>query len=559
LGSRSLSLSKAQAVRPGFDKLSLRVLSTEFEHSQIISIKGLKRMGNSKTSPVILMILDGWGIREMEHGNAVFQAETPNYASWLQNYERSILDASGEAVGLPPNQMGNSEVGHLNLGAGRVVYQDIMRINRALEDGSFFEMAPLIDLLNKVKEEGSTLHIMGLLGPGGVHSHTNHLYALLKVASANGVTPVVHVITDGRDTPPNSALDNVIDLERVVQEYPATIATVSGRYYAMDRDNRWERTKLAFDAIIEHKGIEAASPSQAVADSYAEDVADEFILPRILNPDTEQRLTVEPGDCVIYFNFRADRMRQIVTAMIMDDFDGFERPELAGTLNALTFTPYNPAFPVSVLFDKGSIDTPLAETISRAGLRQFHTAETEKYPHVTYFFNGGREQPFEGEDRSMAQSPKVATYDLQPEMSAYELTETLLERIASRQDDFLLINYANPDMVGHTGSLAAATKAVETVDECAGRVVKAITELGGVALVTADHGNAERMVEEVTGEAHTYHTTSPVSFIVIGKDYYQMRPRGILADVAPTVLDLLGVPKPSQMTGESLIEAKRSN
>lgn len=505
--------------------------------------------------PVMLIILDGWGIREMEHGNAPMAAHTPNVDSWMRNLERSVLDASGEAVGLVPEQMGNSEVGHLNLGAGRIVYQDISAINVSIKDGSLAQHPVLIKALDTVKATGKKLHLVGLVSDGGVHSHIDHLFALLHTVKLHQVNPVLHVITDGRDTPPNSGLGFVQRLENFISSTEnGVIATVSGRYYAMDRDKRWERTQKAYDAMTLRIGEHAPTASAAVEQAYASGVTDEFILPTVIGDGAGQ--AVEAGDVILCYNFRADRMRQLVRVFAYDQTPGFVGLPI-GKVNIVTMTVYEDEFPVEVLFGKELLKNTLAETLSKAGLKQYHTAETEKYPHVTYFFNGRNEDAFPGEDRQMVASPKVATYDLKPEMSAYELADLTLKRLETHDDDFILINFANPDMVGHTGSLAAAIKACEAADECAGKLVAAVTAKGGVALVTADHGNCERMIDEYTGNAHTYHTTSPVSlFLVNGTgQYVGLRPRGILADVAPTVLDLLGVPQPEEMTGRSLIAA----
>ncbi|MCB8916346.1 MAG: 2,3-bisphosphoglycerate-independent phosphoglycerate mutase [Ardenticatenaceae bacterium] len=503
-----------------------------------------------KYETVALIILDGWGIREMEHGNAVRLAHTPNYDRWLRQYERCILDASGEAVGLPADQMGNSEVGHLNLGAGRIVYQDLTRINKAIADGSIMDNETLLNGVRHVQRTGGKLHVIGLLGAGGVHSHNQHLYAVLRYAHQHGLSPVIHVITDGRDTPPHSGLGFLAELEAVMQETGGQIGTVSGRYYAMDRDRRWPRTELAYQAMVQRQGEHAATAAQAIQSAYDAGVTDEFIVPVVV--DSAHDAGIESGDCLLFFNFRADRMRQIVKSFVLPEFDGFVRAPLAD-LAVITFTEYESDLPAMVVFPEQEIRLPLAEVIARQGASQFHAAETEKYAHVTYFFNGGEETPYPGEDRQLVPSPKVATYDLQPEMSAYELAEKVVARIQSHDDAFVLVNFANPDMVGHTGVLAAAIRACEAVDECAGRVVQAVLDKGGVALVTADHGNAERMIDEVTGGPHTYHTTGPVSFIMIGDVYFAPRPRGILADVAPTVLALLQIPQPPEMTGRSVL------
>jgi 2,3-bisphosphoglycerate-independent phosphoglycerate mutase len=505
--------------------------------------------------PVALIILDGWGIREMEHGNAVTQANTPNYDGWLRDGERTILDASGQAVGLPDGQMGNSEVGHLNLGAGRVVYQDLTRINLAIENDNFQQQATLVESLAYLQETGGKLHVIGLLGSGGVHSHQDHMYAVLRFAEANGIEPIVHLITDGRDTPPRSGLAYAQKLEDYLVEHAGVVASVSGRYYTMDRDKRWPRTQKGYRVIVNHEGeagATALSATAAIQQAYAADVTDEFILPVAIETGAKN-VQVAAGDCLIFYNFRADRMRQLVTSLAFADFDGFER-DFVKNLRIVTMTEYDETFPVEVIFPQAEITNPLAEVISKAGWPQFHAAETEKYAHVTYFFNGGGEVPFPGEERHLQPSPQVATYDLQPGMSARELTEAVVARLQSHDDAFILVNYANPDMVGHTGVLQAAVQAVETVDACVARLVRAIVAKGGVALVTADHGNAERMIDETTGTPHTYHTTQPVSFFVIGDGtYFNLRPRGSLADVAPTVLHLLGLAQPEEMTGRSLV------
>ncbi len=509
-----------------------------------------------KHKPVALIILDGWGIREMAHGNAVVQANAPNYHEWLRTRERAILDASGEAVGLPDGQMGNSEVGHLNLGGGRIVYQDLTRINLAIRDGSFFEIPVLVQAMEQVKAKRGKLHLIGLLGTGGVHSHSDHMYALLQMAEQHGVAPILHLITDGRDTPPHSGIGFAAELEAYLQDHPGLIADVCGRYYTMDRDKRWDRTQKGYDLLALHRSDEgrtAVSATEALETAYAAGVTDEFILPVAIDVGDKDVL-VEPGDCLIFFNFRADRMRQIVPPFLFPDFDGFPR-KFIPDLHILTMTAYEDTFTgVDVIFPEENVVNPLAEVLSNHGLKQFHAAETEKYAHVTYFFNGGRETPFPGEGRHVEPSPKVATYDLQPEMSAIPLTEVVLERIRTHDDDFILVNFANPDMVGHTGVLAAAIKAVETVDTCAQRLIDAIVAKGGAALVTADHGNCEILIDEKTGNPHTYHTTQPVSFFVISDEYVRLRPRGILADVAPTILDLLDIEQPEEMTGRSLID-----
>ena len=505
--------------------------------------------------PVALIIMDGWGLRTMAEGNAVILANTPNYDRWNREGERAVLDASGEPVGLPEGQMGNSEVGHLNLGAGRVVYQDLTRINLAIRDQSFFDNAPLLAAIKAVKERKGKLHLIGLLGDGGVHSFSGHLYALLEAAKRNDIAPIIHLISDGRDTPPQSGLGFAKRLEEYLASNPGVIASLCGRYYTMDRDKRWPRTEKGYRAIALHEGENgktASSATVALQEAYANHTTDEFVLPVAIDVG-EQNVKVETGDCLLFYNFRADRMRQIVPPFLDPNFDGFAR-EYIKDVAIVTMTTYEEHFNVPVLFPDVGIVNPLAEVISKAGLKQFHAAETEKYAHVTYFFNGGKEGIFAGEERHLEPSPKVATYDLQPEMSAQPLLAALLQRLKDHDDDFILVNFANPDMVGHTGSLPAAIKAVETVDGCVGQLVQAINDKGGVALVTADHGNCERMIDLETGQPHTYHTTQPVTIFVIGDGYRNLRPRGKLADVAPTVLDLMGIEQPPEMTGESLLK-----
>ena len=508
----------------------------------------------NKLKPVVLMILDGWGFRDTVEGNAIVLANTPNFDRWTAEYERSVLKASGEAVGLTPDQMGNSEVGHLVIGAGRIIYQDIARINHAIETGEFFKLNSILKEFDYLKSSGKKLHLFGLFGPGGVHSHSDHLYALIDLCNQHGITPVIHLITDGRDTPPNSGIDFIHELEAFLASHQAKVATVIGRYYAMDRDKRWDRTQLAYQAYVDRQGLSASTAAEAVQNSYNENVGDEFIKPTLVNSAPAQELTVEDGDVLLFYNFRADRMRQIVKSFVLPDFSGFERGEFLSKLHVLNFTEYEANLRVTVIFPKENVDQPLAQVISDHGLRQFHSAEPEKYGHVTFFLNGGREEPFPGEERQMVPSPKVATYDLKPEMSAYELTDVILKRLETGVDDFIIVNYANCDMVGHSGILEAGIKAAETVDECVGKVLKSILDKNGVAIITADHGNAEMMYDRIRNEPHTYHTTNPVRLFVIGQKYYRLRPQGGLQDVAPTVLDLMGVEKPAVMTGKSLIE-----
>ncbi len=501
-----------------------------------------------------LMILDGFGFRKDSEGNAVRLAGTPNIDALMKEYPNTLIGASGLSVGLPDGQMGNSEVGHLNIGAGRIVYQELTRITKAIEDGDFFENPELIEAMDAVKSGGS-LHLMGLLSDGGVHSHNTHLYALVEMAKKRGVKNIyIHCFMDGRDVPPDSGRDYIAELEKKLKEIGAgKIATVSGRYYAMDRDNRWERVKKAYDAIAKAEGNHFDSAEEAMAASYKEGVLDEFVVPCVIGEGNP----IANGDSVIFFNFRPDRARQITRALTQADFDGFDREQL--DIRFVCMTQYDKTFSnVQVAYKPQTLKNTLGEYLAKKGLKQFRIAETEKYAHVTFFFNGGVEKPNEGEDRVLIPSPKVATYDLQPEMSAYEVCEKACELIRSHKYDVMILNFANPDMVGHTGVLEAAEKAVKTVDECVGKVVHAIKEVGGQVMITADHGNAELMIDPDTGGAFTAHTTNPVPFILVADDYKdaKLRQDGILADLAPTMLDLLNLEKPDEMTGSSMIIKK---
>ncbi len=498
---------------------------------------------------VVLIIMDGWGIRFAREGNAVVQGHSPNYDSFLEKYESSILDASGEAVGLQEGQMGNSEVGHLNIGAGRIVRQSISRINLAIKAKELENMPLLVDELKKCRESGKTFHLIGLMGPGGVHSHTDHLLAFIDICAAHGVVPALHLITDGRDTPPRSTEEFYAEVGKKVDEGKAVVATTGGRYYYMDRDTRWERTAEAYNVMIGNTENEQDSFLDNVSVSYKDGHNDEFIPPALIN----DAVAVKDGDSMLFFNFRADRMRQIVKVFSGGEIEGFPAEREVKDLSILTMTQYASDLDVEVLFPPQNVINPLAKVISDAGMKQFHIAETEKYAHVTYFFNGGNEVQFEGEERVVIPSPKVETYDLQPEMNARKVADTLIERIKTGTDDFLLVNFANTDMVGHSGKLDATIKAVEAVDECVGDVVSAVLKRNGVVLLTADHGNSELMVDFISGQPHTYHTISPVPFIVIKDEAQKINPRGILADIAPTILDLLGLPIPTEFERESLI------
>jgi 2,3-bisphosphoglycerate-independent phosphoglycerate mutase len=500
--------------------------------------------------PVTLIIMDGFGESDEIEGNAVASARTPNIDRLKSSYPYTTLGAAGLDVGLPPGQMGNSEVGHLNLGAGRVVYQDYTRINLAIEDGSFMKNPVLIEAADHAKERRGALHLMGLLSDGGVHSHNTHLYALLKLAKARGQKKVyIHAILDGRDVPPRSALGYFRELEDEIGSIGAgKVATVAGRYYSMDRDRRWDRTELAYRAMTSGEGFVANSPEEAVRASYDRGEDDEFLKPTVVDPDG----VVEDGDSFVFFNFRPDRARQITKAFVNPDFCEFDRKKI--DVHFVCMTQYEESIEAQVAFPAEYLKETLGEVVSKAGLRQLRIAETEKYAHVTFFFNGGREEASPGEDRVLIPSPKVATYDLQPEMSAFKVTDAVVEKIGVEVYDLIVLNYANSDMVGHTGIFEAAVKAVEAVDECVGRVVSEVLARGGAVLLTADHGNAEQMEDSKTGQHHTAHTTNPVPFVLImDGEKLRLRDDGILADVAPTVLDLLGLAVPASMTGTSLI------
>ncbi len=509
------------------------------------------------TKPVVLIVLDGWGVNTSKEGNAVAAAKAPVYNSLIRDYPHTILQASGEAVGLPDGQMGNSEVGHLNLGAGRVVYQDSTRISKAIRDGDFFRNPVLLSAMADVNRNKGTLHLMGLLSNGGVHSRLDHIFAMIDLAKAQGITRVVfHAFLDGRDTPPSSALEYLAQLEDHFGKTGAgRIASVSGRYYAMDRDKRWERVQKAYEALVLGDGIRKYSAREAVEQSYEHGRTDEFMLPTvILEPRTNKPLaTIRDGDTIIFCNFRSDRAREITRALVDPDFQGFKRKYWPKLSSFVCLTSYDETLNLPVAFPPVRLTGILGEVLSGKGIRQLRIAETEKYAHVTFFFNGGEEPPFPLEDRILVPSPRdVATYDKKPEMSAPEITEKLVKNILSRQYWFILANYANPDMVGHTGILEAAVKAVEVLDECLGRVVRAAQEAGTCVVITADHGNLETMADPATGQPHTAHTTDPVPFIVVGENV-RLRTGGMLADVAPTVLDILKIQKPVEMTGESLL------
>lgn len=504
--------------------------------------------------PIALIIMDGFGESKIVEGNAVLNAKTPNLDKIVENNPHTLINASGLDVGLPDGQMGNSEVGHTNIGAGRIVYQDLTRVSKSINDGDFFKNEVLLQAMNNAKDH--SLHLMGLLSDGGVHSHIDHLKGILKMAKENGVKNVfVHAFTDGRDVAPRSALEFVADVEDYMKELGVgKFASVSGRYYAMDRDKRWERVELAYNAMVKGEGNTATSAKEAIEKSYADDKNDEFVVPTVIVENDQPVGTIKEGDSIIFGNFRPDRAREITRAIVDTDFAGFERPNIKTFFVCLTtydITIKN----VNVAFKPQSLENTLGEYLAKNNKTQLRTAETEKYAHVTFFFNGGVEEPNEGEDRLLVPSPKVATYDLQPEMSADELTEKVLAKIDEDKYDFIVLNYANPDMVGHTGVVEAAIKAVETVDTCVGKIVDRIVSKGGCALITADHGNAELMQDPETKTTITAHSTNPVPFIVVGEDAKSMKLRegGRLSDIAPTVLDMMNLEKPEEMTGKSLI------
>lgn len=502
---------------------------------------------------VALIILDGWGYREDCEANAICLADTPNWDRIWSHPSRTLLTASGRAVGLPDGQMGNSEVGHLNLGAGRVVMQDLVRIGTAIEDGSFFRNPALLAACGQARDGGGTLHLVGLLGDGGVHAHDAHLLALVELAAHERVPRVMlHAMLDGRDTPPRSGLAYLNEVLRRI-EGRAQLASVSGRYYGMDRDNRWERTGLWYRAAVSGEAPVETDAIAALQRAYDAGTTDEFVKPWVMaGPDGGVLAPMRDGDALICFNFRSDRMRQTLRALAMPDFTGFDtgvRP----AVHVTTMTSYDDAFPFPVAFAAQSMRHLVGEVVANAGLTQLRTAETEKYPHVTFFFNGGRDEPFPGEDRRMVASPKVATYDLQPEMSAAGVCDILCDALANRTHDFMLCNFANTDMVGHTGSMPAAIAAAEAVDACLGRILEAAATGGARLIITADHGNADLMVDPVTHQPHTAHTTNPVPLVVLDPDEVApLRSGGALCDVGPTVLALLGLALPPEITGRDL-------
>jgi len=504
--------------------------------------------------PTVLMILDGFGISDEVAGNAIKMAKTPNLDAIMAKYPYALGAASGLDVGLPDGQMGNSEVGHLNIGAGRIVYQELTRITKSIEDGDFFTNPEFLAAIGNCKARDSALHLYGLLSDGGIHSHNTHLYALLRLAKAQGLDKVyVHAFLDGRDTPPQSGKGYLAGLEAKMAEYGVgKIATVSGRYYAMDRDKRWERVQIAYDALVLGEGVKAASAAECIESSYAEGVHDEFVKPAVILDGNKPVATIKADDSIIFFNFRPDRAREISRCFCDPELGDIKREFFP--VKYVCFTEYDITIPnKTVAYKPQSLANTLGQYLSQNGKTQLRLAETEKYAHVTFFFNGGVEAPNPGEERLLIPSPKVATYDLQPEMSAYGVTDALVENILARKYDLIVINYANCDMVGHTGIIPAAVAAVEAVDACVGRVMDALNKAGGQMFLCADHGNSDKMIDEKTGEPFTAHTTNPVPFVIISDKAKGIAEGGRLSDIAPTLLDMLGMTQPEEMTGRSLL------
>ncbi|ANY73457.1 phosphoglycerate mutase (2,3-diphosphoglycerate-independent) [Paenibacillus ihbetae] len=509
--------------------------------------------------PVALIIMDGFGLRNTEAGNAVAQANKPNYDRYLKQYPNTTLTACGEAVGLPEGQMGNSEVGHLNIGAGRIVYQDLTRISKSIREGEFFENDTLVEAVRAAKNSGKKLHLYGLVSDGGVHSHIEHMFAMLDLAKKEGMQDVyIHGFMDGRDVAPDSGKQFVKDLIAKIQEVGVgQIATLSGRYYAMDRDKRWDRVEKAYRAMVYGEGPKYTDPLKAITESYEKSVYDEFVEPTVIVDDQGQPISlVESGDSVVFLNFRPDRAIQLSQVFTNKDFRGFDRgPGFPQNLHFVCLTLFSETVEGFVAYKPKDLDNTLGEVLVQHNKKQLRIAETEKYPHVTFFFSGGRDVELPGETRILINSPKVATYDLKPEMSAYEVADACVKEIEAEKHDAIILNFANPDMVGHSGMLEPTKKAVEVTDECVGKVVEAVLAKGGVAIITADHGNADMVFDE-NGRPFTAHTTNPVPFIVTDENV-TLREGGILADIAPTILDLMDLPKPAEMTGTSMIAARK--
>ncbi len=510
--------------------------------------------------PLALIILDGWGHRESKIGNAVANCNPENFNALFQNYPHTFLETSGESVGLPQGQIGNSEVGHLCLGAGRVIRQELSRINHSIQTGEFFTIDILNKVMDAVKANGTSLHLLGLLSDGGVHSHINHLKALLTMASQKKIKNIlIHAFLDGRDTPPKIAVTHVRELEEHMEKIGCgRISTIMGRYYAMDRDNRWDRVEKAFMAMTEGKGYRFNHAVEAVEQGYARGETDEFLKPSVIEMNDHSPGAIVDGDSIIFFNFRADRTREITKAFMEKDFDQFTRGKVPSLSDYICFTLYDKRFDLPVVFPAELPERIFGELLAGLGITQLRIAETEKYAHVTFFFNGGREKVFECEERLLIQSPRIPTYDLKPEMSAYEVTESVLARIRTGKDRIIILNYANPDMVGHTGVYEAALKACKVVDDCLGKVVREILGRGGLAFITADHGNSEEMIDEKTGQPHTAHTMNLVPAILVSEEYRQrkLKESGILADVCPTLLEIMGIEQPPEMNGVSLLSTR---
>lgn len=508
-------------------------------------------MTNNKKR-ALLCILDGWGISKDTKYNAVYSANTPNFDNLIQNMPSTLIHADGLSVGLPEGQMGNSEVGHLNIGAGRVVYQELTRINKSIDDGDFFENEEFLNAINHVKQNNSAMHIYGLVSPGGVHSSMKHLKALIKMMAQNGLKDVyIHAFLDGRDTPPKSADKYLAEIEEELAKYNLPkIASIIGRYWAMDRDKRWDRVERAYDCLTSAEGIKEENSSVAIQNSYKNDKTDEFVEPTVI-----QQRRIDDNDAIIFFNYRPDRAREITRAFTDANFDGFNRKKTIKNLYYVCMTQYDETMDVPVAFRPQTLVNILGDVLDDNGVKQFRTAETEKYAHITFFFNGGVEKEGKLETRALVNSPKVATYDLKPEMSAYEVCDNVLKALDDDEYGFILVNFANPDMVGHTGVMEAAIKACEAVDECVGKIAKKALENNVDMIITADHGNAEWMFNEQTQAPQTAHTTNVVPFIVVSNDKYELNKDGALCDIAPTVLEMLNIQKPAEMTGQSMIKA----
>ncbi len=524
---------------------------------------------NERPKPFVLIVLDGWGVASDSKANAITQAAPQNFQNYCNNYLALTLQASGESVGLPWGEMGNSEVGHMNIGAGKIIYQDLPRINKAILEKSFFENETLLGAVRHVKNKKTNLHLIGLLSNGGVHSYDQHLYSILDICSNQGLKDVfIHIILDGRDTPYNSGLNYVTDLQKKIASVGiGTIASISGRFWAMDRDNHWERTKVAYLAIAEGTAERKGNDALAVIkESYSQKNYDEEFTPTVITKNSHGCKITE-GDAVIFFNYRADRARQLTKAFVLPDFDKFPERVYRQNLKFVTMTNYEEGLPVEVAFPPEKVDVPLAKVISQAGLKQLHIAETEKYAHVTYFFNGGHEEPFKGQENIMIPSPRIPSYDAQPEMSAREITKQVVNDVVDNKYDFIIVNFANPDMVSHTGNFKAAVKAIQTIDQCLAEIAENVLSVGGVLAITADHGNAECLVKLRTGEIDKEHSCTPVPFILIGEPWFNkesnkdagavdlslLTPSGVLADIAPTILKIMRLDQPLEMTGRSLI------